>query len=139
MTNNKFGNLIKKHKILLSYAVFGVWTTVVNVGVYILLSHFFGTALYQLWNVIAWVAAVLYSFIVNKKYVFKSKKSTKKEAGREFYGFIKGRLLSLVAEVVILFVFVSVLGLNDKIVKIFSNIVVVAINYFYARKRVFNK
>lgn len=104
-----------------------------------ILSFYFGAELYQLWNVIAWLLAVLYSFVVNKKYVFKSKAESFKESSREFYGFLHGRALSLVLDTLILFVAVSVCGLNDKIVKIFSNIIVVIINYYYTKKRVFKK
>lgn len=135
--------MIKKwllnHKVFIVYSVFGIGTTIVNIGAYMILSSAFGAELYQLWNVIAWLLAVLYSFVVNKKYVFKSKAESFKESFREFYGFLHGRALSLVLDILILFVAVSVFDLNDKIVKIFSNIIVVIINYYYTKKRVFKK
>lgn len=132
-------NWIKNHKIFIMYSVFGIGTTIVNIGIYMLLSFFFGAEMYQLWNVISWVFAVLYSYRVNKKYVFKSKAKTPKEGRKQFYGFIEGRGLSLVVDTVILFISVSVLGFNDKIVKIISNIIIVIINYYYTKKFVFKK
>lgn len=132
-------NWIKNHKIFLMYSVFGIGTTVMNIGLYMLLSFLFGAELYQLWNVISWIAAVLYSYRVNKKYVFKSNAKTPQESRREFYEFIKGRGFSLVIDTVILFIAVSVMGLNDKIVKIISNIIVVTVNYYCCKKFVFKK
>lgn len=119
------------------YSVFGVGTTVVNVGIYMLLSFLFGAKLYQLWNVLSWIIAVIYSFRVNRKYVFKSEAKTSKERRTEFYGFVEGRALSLAADTVILFFAVSVMGFNDKIVKIISNIIVVTINYYFTKRFVF--
>ena len=128
---------IKSHKIFIMYSVFGIGTSAINIGLYMFLSLVFGAELYQLWNVISWCVSVLYSFRVNKKYVFKSKTETSKESRKEFYGFVKGRVVALILDTVILSFAVSVLRFNDKIIKLASSLIVVSVNYYYTKKRVF--
>ncbi len=126
----------KKHKTFVRYTIFGMGTTIVNLCIYYALSFAFGHTLYQLWNAIAWFFSVLYSFFVNEKYVFKNSKDNEL---KKFFEFTGGRFFSLIVEAGILFVFITLLSCNDKVVKLFSNIIVVVINYFFCKKIVFKK
>ena len=52
---------------------------------------------------------------------------------REVSSFVTGRAASLVIETVILYVFIDWLHFNDIIVKLFSNVIVVILNYIFAK------
>lgn len=130
--------LLNKYKEIIMYLIFGVLTTLVNIGVYFICAKVFFIN-YQVSNVIAWVLSVTFAFITNKLYVFDSKdkdlNKTLKEA-ISFYGF---RLFSLGFDILIMFVMVSVLNINDLISKIVSNVVVVIINYIFSKLIIFKK
>ena len=69
----KIRKLIHQYRELLSYLVFGVLTTVVNYVVYLLAAPFFETATVP--TAIAWIFAVVFAYVTNRKYVFRSKAS----------------------------------------------------------------
>ena len=54
--------LIKKHKDILLYLIFGVLTTLVNYGVYLPLYHYAGASA-AVSNTLAWAAAVIFAFL----------------------------------------------------------------------------
>ena len=74
--------LIKKviNKETISYVVFGVLTTVINIVVFNLCEYIMD---YKVANVIAWIAAVAFAFVTNKLYVFESKSWEIKLVGKE--------------------------------------------------------
>lgn len=53
------------------YVAFGVCTTVVNIVVYWLAAHVLGTGV-MAGTVVAWVAAVLFAYLTNRRWVFHS-------------------------------------------------------------------
>ena len=63
--------LFEKYKDVIAYLFFGVCTTVVNVVVYWLAAHPCGLGTMPS-AVIAWIAAVLFAYVTNKKWVFHS-------------------------------------------------------------------
>ncbi len=130
-------DILKKHRVFIKYMIYGAGTTVINIAVYFYLVHVFGDSFYQLWNVIAWILAVSYSFFVNEKFVFKKEYEDKYELLRSFYSFAFSRVLSLILESGILFIGVSVMDYNDKFIKILAGVIVVIINYFLGKRFVF--
>ncbi len=68
------------------YLFFGVCTTIINTAVYALLYE---TNLMRNVpsNIIAWVLAVLFAFITNKLWVFKSRNMSRKELLNEVVSF----------------------------------------------------
>ncbi len=89
-------------------------------------------------NVIAWAAGVAFGFVVNNVYVFRALDWSAKVAFRECWQFVAARLLSGVLETAILKIFVDWLGMDDAIVKIFSNIIVI-VNYVLSKLVIFRK
>ena len=69
---DKIKELVKKYKFIILYGIFGVLTTVINIGVYGLLYSVLGVS-NVLSNVVAWIVSVLFAFITNKLWVFESK------------------------------------------------------------------
>jgi len=64
--------LFRKYRELIFYGIFGVLTTIINLGVYALLYKKIGIANVPS-NIIAWIAAVIFAFITNKIFVFESR------------------------------------------------------------------
>lgn len=124
----------KKHRQLVLYTLYGTVTTILNVGIYFVLSFFFGTELYQLWNVIAWTAAVIYSYSANKRRVFKVKNNEFILNLKNFFKFVYSRIFSLALEIAGLFLAVSVFEFNDKLSKILLSFLVALVNYYYCKK-----
>lgn len=136
----QIANLYKKYEELVNYVVVGALTTVVSLGSYYLcvLSVFNpnNPVLLQAANIISWVLSVTFAFVANKKYVFKSKNPNVLEEATKFYG---ARLLTLGIDMGIMFLTVSVFHLNDKIMKILSNVIILILNYIISKFLVFIK
>lgn len=79
-------NLLNKYKDVIPYLFFGVCTTLVNIVAYLLFAHIFGLGV-MLSTVIAWVAAVMFAYYTNKKWVFHSKNKGVKRTLKELYMF----------------------------------------------------
>ena len=125
---NKLKELIHKYREILLYLIFGVLTTAVNFSVYTPLC-FFMPEQYLLWNVLAWVVAVLFAFFTNKPFVFRSKDWSWKVAGPEFLEFVGCRIGSLIMETVLLWITVAAFEWNEIFMKAVIAVLVVIVNY----------
>lgn len=136
--------LYKKYKEIINYLIFGGLTTIVSLATkYLLLFTIFdATNSIQLQTsiIISWIAAVLFAYFTNRKFVFES---TNKDKLKEFISFIVARLSTLLLEMLIMWFFVTLLKLNsDLYVIIFTmlaQIAVVIANYFFSKLFVFKK
>ena len=122
------------------YLVVGVLTTVVSLSVYYGLVFTVLDAKnplqLQAANIISWVAAATFAYVMNRMVVFRShSRDILREAGA-FYG---ARLGTLFTEMVFMFLLVSVLKMNDRIVKLLMQVVVTVLNYVFSKLWVFRK
>lgn len=128
-------DLLKKYKGVILYLIFGVMTTGINV-----ISYHIAYENLHIDNVpstlIAWVIAVLFAFITNKLFVFESKKKDK-EALREAVSFIMCRIGTGVIEVGMMWIFVDLLKFNGTVMKLFTNVIIIVINYIASKFLVF--
>ena len=120
------------------YLVFGGLTTAVNYAVYFPLYNLLSVSATAS-NVIAWVFAVAFAFITNKIYVFNSRDWTIKNILAELSGFLGCRIGSGALETGVIFVATNYLDLNGNMIKIFTGISVVILNYFGSKLFIFNK
>lgn len=90
-------------------------------------------------TVLAWIIAVLFAYVTNRKWVFKSEEKTVKGIFREVIYFFSCRFLTGVLDVVIMYIFVDVLLMNDVFIKIMSNILVIIINYVASKLFIFRQ
>lgn len=127
---------IKKRKEVILYLFFGVCTTLVNIISYFVLRQLCGAGITAS-TVISWILSVLFAYITNKVFVFESKTTTLKELTVEFTAFVSGRLFTGFLDLVIMLVFVEVLGFNEAVMKILSNVVVVVLNYILSKLWIF--
>lgn len=136
----KLLELVNKYQEIISYLVVGVLTTLVSLATYYLLTFTLlnpnDAIQLQVANVISWVISVAFAYVTNRKYVFKSKSTNIK---RELTSFVGSRVATLLMDMLIMFVFVTVLHFNDKLFKLISQFVVIVLNYVFSKLFVFKK
>lgn len=136
----KIVELLKKYEEIIRYLVIGVLTTIVSlVTYYICVGTFLdannGIQL-QIANVLSWIVSVAFAYVTNRIFVFKSHS---KNILREIITFTGSRVVTLLMDMLIMFLFVTVLHFSDGIFKIISQIVVIIANYIFSKLFVFNK
>ena len=127
---------------MVSYIIFGVLTTAVNIVSFGLLRPVIRFNAY--WdvivvNTIAWILSVAFAFITNKLFVFKSKSFEKKLFMRELTTFVEARLFSLVVDTLGMTLLINVLNWNDWASKIIMTVIVIVINYILSKLVIFKK
>ena len=97
-------NFFKKHWEVLSYLIFGVLTTLLNIVLYALFSQLFGYTAANSWgNVLDNALCILFAYATNRAFVFRSK-TTGKAMAKEFGTFVTCRLGTMVLDAVIMIV-----------------------------------
>ena len=127
--SDRIKELLKKYEYVISYLFFGVLTTAVNYIVYLPclnLLHLSATVS----NILSWVASVIFAFLTNKPFVFKSHDWSAKVVWPELTKFVGCRVGSGVLETLILLVTVDWLSWNGNLMKLITSVLVVIINYF---------
>jgi len=137
---DKIKELYFKYKEIINYLIVGGLTTVVSLGVYFICVSTFcdpsSPLQLQTANIISWVAAVTFAFFTNRKYVFESRSNNIIGEAGKFY---ISRLSTLLLDMLIMFITVTVLGMNDKVAKLIVQVVVTITNYVFSKYLVFNK
>ena len=128
--------MYNKYKDIILYLFFGIATTIINIFTYAFFTKVFCIG-YLASNVLSWIISVAFAFFTNKIFVFESKISSKSLIIKEFLLFYYYRLLSLIIEMILLYVFVDRLQTNDLLMKIITNIIVIILNYFFSKFKVF--
>ena len=131
---NNIKKLINKEIIL--YVLFGVLTTIVNLIAYYLFSNIININ-YLISNAIAWIISVVFAYITNKFFVFNSSYINKDVIIEEFIKFMNCRLISGLSEVVLLFLFVDLLLMNDIVAKLIIGVLVALINFIFSKVFIF--
>lgn len=131
-------NKLLNNKEVLLYLVFGVLTTAVNFVVYTFFTRFLIVD-ELISNLFAWVFAVSFAYVTNKKYVFSSKTTSIKQLTKEMSTFFIARLFSLGVDMIIMFIGLRILFIYDIYVKLFSQIAIVILNYVLSKFIIFKK
>ena len=133
-----------KNPELWNYLIVGGLTTVIAIASKFILL---GTCLdqhngleLQIAEVVSWVLAVLFAFFANRIFVFKSKE---KNIIKELIPFAGGRVFTQLIQMVIMFIFVTLLKLDSNTwVVVFSlicQVMQIVVNYFISKFIVFKK
>ena len=118
--------------------LFGGLTTLVNFIVYFAMVdvlHIY----YLASNLVAWILSVLFAYVTNRRYVFNSQKTQAKEVRREALSFFACRGLSGLMDMVLLYLLVDVMAMNDGTAKVLVTILVIVLNYVLSKWLVFRK
>lgn len=119
-----------------SYVVFGVLTSIVNIGVF---EFFFLTGSdYRTANLIALITTKLFAYVVNKLFVFRTRTGSVGALLREFVRFVLARGSTMVVDWVGLILLVSMLGLSEHVGKLLVTVIVVILNYVFGKFLVFH-
>ena len=101
---------IKKHWEVLSYLIFGVLTTLLNIVLYALFNKLFGYTAANSWgNVLDNILCVLFAYATNRAFVFRSK-TTGRAMAKEFTAFVSCRLGTLLLDAAIMLVLGNLLA-----------------------------
>ena len=82
------------------------------------------------------IISVAFAYITNRKFVFES---TNKNKLGEATKFVTSRIATLLIDMFIMFLGVTLLKLNDGIIKIISQVIVIVANYVFSKIFVFKK
>lgn len=124
-----------RYKEQLLYLFFGVLTTLINlIAFWIFVSGFNISVLGA--NILAWIVAVIFAYITNRKWVFDSNQSS---IIKEAISFAVGRLATLVMEEVVLWVGIGLIHVNAFVVKMIAQVMVVIGNYVISKFVVFRR
>lgn len=130
----------------LTYLIFGGLTTLLNIVLGVVfrevgLSTTINTLLDN-------ILCILFAYFTNRRWVFKSR-SSGKDAVREFGSFVTCRLGTMLLDVCIMWLGVDLIGvrfISDAgqgiwflCVKVFSNILVIVLNYVFSKLIIFKK
>lgn len=113
----------------LKFILWGIVTVFFNIVLYHLLYLKLGLN-YQVANIITWFITVLFSYLINKIFVFDSKS---KVSITEIFLFFSSRVLSLIVELVVLWLIYDLLAVEITISKIISHGIALVINYFLSK------
>ena len=135
---NKIKELVIRYKSLILYAVFGVLTTLVNMGAYYLCFNIIGIPNVPS-TVIAWVLAVCFAFVTNKLWVFDSRSFSAEVLKHEIPTFFGARIATGLLDVGIMYAAVDVMHWNSTLWKLISNVLVIILNYVASKLVIFRK
>jgi len=141
----RFGwSIYHKNEEIWNYLIVGGLTTVVSLAVkwgllFTVLDPKNALEL-QIAVIISWICAVLFAYVTNRIYVFKSKS---KNILKEISSFFGARLLTLGMEMLIMWFFITLLKLNSDnwvlIWTIITQVLVTVFNYIFSKIFVFKK
>lgn len=136
--------LYKKYEEIILYLIMGVLATIVSIGVKWVTLYTFLDATngfhVQIAVIVSWIIACIFAYATNRKWVFKSKD---KNIIKEFFKFIGARVFTLLIEMLIMYFFITFLGMNSDIWvaiwTIVAQIFVVILNYVFSKLFIFKK
>ena len=146
-----------KTKEVVMYLIFGVLTTLVSWGTYVIFANPLDLGVFVS-NLLSWICAVIFAFITNKLWVFDSKSFEAKTLLKEAVTFVASRGITGVFEIAIVPI-MSKIGFDNLFYPIFKGagitleilytdgiyskvavaVVVVILNYIFSKLFVFKK
>ena len=138
MSMEKWKTLYRRYQDVIPYLFFGVCTTLVNMAAYWVAAYPLGWSVTAS-TVIAWILAVLFAYVTNRRWVFHSEARAAAEIMREMASFFSCRLATGLVDLGCMFLFVDVLHCNDLIVKALDNVLVVVLNYAASKLLIFRR
>lgn len=119
------------------YIIVGVMTTAID--------YIVSNALYYLADMssvpaqtISFIAAVLFAFVANKWWVFRSYTLAPKAVWKEFYSFVICRIATFLFSLAATFILVDLMGNEFFICKLLVSVVVMVLNYVFSKLLIFS-
>lgn len=122
----------------IAYLITGVMTTLVDWVSYALLRH--ANVDYRFATAASWAIAVLFAYVTNKFFVFRSMRVDPGFLWKEFTAFVACRLATGVFMLVAMMVMVDGLGIKqDFICKVVVSAISLVLNYLFSKLFIFKK
>lgn len=141
----KLQKLYYSNEEVIMYLFFGALTTIVSFVTAGLSKRLFESAelgkdmVSIMSTAVSWVCSVTVAYITNRLWVFSSKAKGAKEIAAEAVSFYGGRGFTFVAEIAMMWLGYSRIGLNYWVTKITANVIVLILNYVISKLFVFRK
>lgn len=113
-------------------------TTLINVLVYWICAHIIELSVMGS-TIVAWVVAVLFAYVTNRKWVFHSIAITFFDIIKEIFSFFVCRIVTGIVDGGCMLLFVEMLDWNDVIVKFVANVLVIILNYVASKFIIFKR
>ena len=133
--------LYRKYEEIIVYLIVGVLTTIVAwTAKFVANALLFRNTMYPtpfentVLRTINWTAGVIFAYFTNRRFVFKSKKSMRKEAPK----FVLSRVSTWILDIVVMQV-LTALNINLVVASVISAVLVTIANYVFSKLFVFNK
>lgn len=121
-------------KELVSYVIFGAFTTLINIAVYLLLTDIFHIN-YIIANIVAWFVSVMFAYVTNRIWVFES---DNENVAKEVFLFYGGRIFTVIVDTLLMILFIDVLSIGNFVSKVAVSIIVIILNYLFSKWIVFD-
>ena len=128
----------ERNREIIAYLFFGVLTTAIN-WLVCLLPHYIFSMSVTITNSVAWFISVLFAYVTNKPFVFKSTDTSFKTIFCEAVKFFGSRLFTGIMETLILKITVDCMGWSALLWKAIVSVLVVILNYILSKFFVFKK
>lgn len=121
-------------KEMVSYVIFGAFTTLINIAVYFIFTDIFHIN-YIIANIVAWFVSVMFAYVTNRIWVFES---DNENVAKEVFLFYGGRIFTVVVDTLLMILFIDVLSIGNFVSKITVSIIVIILNYLFSKWVVFD-
>lgn len=132
----KFKQLFLTYREPIAYLFFGGCTTLVSIVTYALFTRLLHMD-WQWANALSWVVSVLFAYLTNRTWVFSQRAHGFGPVCKEIALFFGCRLLSFAADMGCMFLAVDLLRINDLVAKVFTQVLVIVLNYVFSKWIVF--
>lgn len=132
----KIIQIYKKHEEAVNYLFFGFLGVIVSVASYSVARIWLDVTIS---NIVSWVIAVIFVYVTNKLFVFKSRNLKGVALIKEFCEFVGARLLTLIVETGVLLLCAELVGMNDVIAKVVAQAIIIVMNYILSKFWIFKK
>lgn len=130
--------LYSKFHQFIDYFLFGVVTASLNILLFFTLYRRVGLN-YLVANAISLSLAMVFSYIVNKKFVFHTKMVTKKAVAREFMLFLSMRATAALMDMTGIYILVQFIRFRAVFAKLIIEVLIASSNYIVSKKVIFKK
>lgn len=142
-----------KHREGVSYVFWGAFTTIINLLAYAAFVRWFGID-DTISNILSWIVGVLFAFVVNKWFVFRSRGLGARTVVWEMGSFVGSRLFTGVIAWILfpiinatsigswsidLWIFTSLIGTSGMGAKIITSVIEIVLNWILSKYVVFKK
>ena len=139
----KLADWYRNHQEGMRYLIFGALSTIVNILTYAIFAVLILKAVPEelrvnISEIIAFIVALVFAYVTNKLYVFKSKTNNIKELIREMTSFTSCRIITEIISIIMMNMAIW-FSINDVFMKVVANIVVIVLNFVFSKLIIFKK